>query len=210
MHVSRIRAAIEDDKAPQRVLRAQAGYVFARAGLTPNVRSLTLRIYLTVLLALALFALVSGWLVQRHVEHERERFVATARGRTATWVSCCSSLPAPTRPGAAGRELREWSGGCACRWRWTTRGARIGADNSAPRAGHAGARRTQAVPLDDDRTLWVMRPPLRIGPPGRVPGATPVAWWPAFLFGRPGHRGAAAGAVCRRRRRGLAGGRRRW
>ena len=76
------------------------------------MRSLYLRIYLTVLLALALFALASGWLVQRHFEHERERFVATAskrlregrifvdylrNGRGAT---CVASYSLRARPGA--------------------------------------------------------------------------------------------------------------
>jgi hypothetical protein len=36
------------------------------------MRSLYLRIYLTVLAALALFALLSGWLVQSHFDSERE------------------------------------------------------------------------------------------------------------------------------------------
>ena len=38
------------------------------------MRSLYLRIYLTVVAALALFALVSGWLMQNHIEQERARF----------------------------------------------------------------------------------------------------------------------------------------
>ena len=40
------------------------------------MRSLYLRIWLTVLAALALFALVSGWLVQRHLSQERARLEA--------------------------------------------------------------------------------------------------------------------------------------
>ena len=41
------------------------------------MRSLYLRIWLTVVAALALFAAVSGWLVQRHLEQERERIEAS-------------------------------------------------------------------------------------------------------------------------------------
>ena len=73
------------------------------------MRSLTLRIYLTVLLALALFALVSGWMVQRHMDHERERFVAAARERTAAWAELLQrSLPGGDAPAAQQAEaLRE-------------------------------------------------------------------------------------------------------
>jgi ABC-type Fe3+ transport system permease subunit len=38
------------------------------------VKSLYLRIWLTVLAALSLFALASGWLVQRHLVQERAWF----------------------------------------------------------------------------------------------------------------------------------------
>ena len=41
------------------------------------MKTLYLRIYLTVVAALLLFALVSGWLLQRNIEHERFRVEAS-------------------------------------------------------------------------------------------------------------------------------------
>ena len=57
------------------------------------MRSLYLRIWLTVVASLALFALVTGWLVQRHFDQERERFVASAQERAAAWGEL---LPTPS------------------------------------------------------------------------------------------------------------------
>ena len=45
------------------------------------MRSLYLRIYLTVVVALALYALVSGWLLQRHLEDQRVRAEGAVRER---------------------------------------------------------------------------------------------------------------------------------
>jgi two-component system sensor histidine kinase RstB len=45
------------------------------------MKSLYLRIYLTVVVALALFALGSGWLYQREVQAERGRFDAQVSER---------------------------------------------------------------------------------------------------------------------------------
>ena len=42
------------------------------------MKSLYLRIWLTVVAALALFALVSGWMWQQHVEQERVRLEDSA------------------------------------------------------------------------------------------------------------------------------------
>ena len=50
------------------------------------MRSLYLRIYLTVLVALALFALVSGWLMQQHLQHERASYIASASQRAIAWA----------------------------------------------------------------------------------------------------------------------------
>ena len=47
------------------------------------MKSLYLRIWLTVVAALALFALVSGWMWQQHVEQERARMEAAAGERLA-------------------------------------------------------------------------------------------------------------------------------
>ena len=49
------------------------------------IRDRYLRIYLTVVAALALFALVSGWLVQRHLEDQRVRAEGAVRDRVEAW-----------------------------------------------------------------------------------------------------------------------------
>jgi len=152
------------------------------------VRSLYLRIYLTVLLALALFAGVSGWLVQRHFDQERARFVAAAQERAVAWGELLQqSIPGPeATPEDQLAALREWS----ARLRLPlalddAQGRRVGASESFLRRdaneGHA-----QAVHLDDGRTLWVMRPP-RLGGPGRGPmGGPGLGPRPGEPPGRPG------------------------
>ena len=180
------------------------------------MRSLYLRIYLTVLVALGLFALVSGWLVQRHFDQERERFVASAQERAAAWGELLQrSLPGADAPAAEqAAALSDW----ANRLRLPLalddgNGVRIGASETYLRREQddvPGPRRTQAVRLEDGRTLWIMRPPLRAGAPGRAgmdagmhmgggmppgarprpPEAPPLSWWPGL--GAPGGLGIAA------------------
>jgi hypothetical protein len=75
------------------------------------MRSLYLRIYLTVVAALALFALVSGWLVQRHLEEQRVLAEGAVRERVEAWGELLQrSLPPPE---AAAEEqvaaVRDWS-----------------------------------------------------------------------------------------------------
>ena len=177
------------------------------------MRSLTLRIYLTVLVALALFAMVSGWLVQRHFDREREYFVASAQERVAAWADLLQrSLPgADAPPAEQAAALSDWS----MRLRLPlalddAHGKRIGASDAyleREADDMPGRRRAQAVRLEDGRTLWMMRPPPRAGGPGRagmdgglrmgsgmsaarpgLPPASPLAWWP----GLPGGVGIAA------------------
>ena len=58
------------------------------------MKSLYLRIYLTVVAALLLFALVAGWIAQRNIEAERENFQAVASERAAAWAALIeNSLP---------------------------------------------------------------------------------------------------------------------
>ena len=75
------------------------------------MRSLYLRIYLTVVVSLALFALVSGWFVQRHMDEQRLRVEGAMRDRAEAWGELIQrSLPAADAPPAeqlAG--LRDWS-----------------------------------------------------------------------------------------------------
>ena len=83
------------------------------------MRSLYLRIWLTVIVTLALFASVSGWLVQRHLDQERARNQAVLTERIAAWGDLIQrSLP----PGGAPktRVANGWPTprtNCARHWR---------------------------------------------------------------------------------------------
>ena len=137
------------------------------------MRSLYLRIYLTVLLALALFAGISGWLLQRHVDQERTRFVASAQERVAAWGELLQrALPAADAPlDEQAAALRDW----AARLRLPlalddAQGRRIATSDAFDRLqddAPPGLRPVQSVRLDDGRTLLVLRPPRMGGEPGR-------------------------------------------
>jgi signal transduction histidine kinase len=134
------------------------------------MRSLYLRIWLTVVVALALFAGVSGWVVQRHLEAQRALAEAAARDRLEAWADLLQrSLPpadAPREVQAAA--LREWSqrlrlplalddaqgGRIAASWFFARREAE----------DRGFAERAQAVRLEDGRTLRVPRLLMRGGP----------------------------------------------
>ena len=159
------------------------------------MRSLTLRIYVTVVAALALFALGSGWLVQRHFEEQRGRVEAAVRERGEAWGDLIQrALPAADAPAAEqAAALRDWS----MRLRVPmalddAAGARIGASDSYTRRdldNPALAARVQAIVLDDGRVLRVTRPGVgrpmaggRVGGPGGMgapPGDSPLL--PALL-----------------------------
>ncbi len=135
------------------------------------MRSLYLRIYLTVVAALALFALVSGLLWQQHVEQERERSSNGAQERAAAWGELLQrSLPGGEAANEdQARALQEWS----LRLRLPmalddVNGQRIGVSESFTRREAEGPnRRISAIRLDDGRTLWLMRP----GPRPRLDGS---------------------------------------
>ena len=130
--------------------------------------SLYLRIYLTVLAALALFAGVSGWVVQRHLEGEREeqRIVmqGAMRERAEAWAELLHrALPAASAP-------REEQAAAVLEWSQRLRlpmalddtdGRRIAASESFQRREAEGPRppnaRVQSLLMDDGRTLWVPR-----------------------------------------------------
>lgn len=138
------------------------------------MKSLYVRIWLTVVTALALFAGVSGWLVQRHLETERVRAESSQRDRLSAWGELVQrSLPAPDRPPeeqAAG--LREWSDRLRLPMALDAAdGTRIGASDTFRRREidlSPPFRRMLPIVFDDGRTLWVMRPR---GP--RALGASP-------------------------------------
>lgn len=130
------------------------------------MRSLYLRVWLTVVAVLALFALGSGWMFQRQIERERDRFESIASDRSAAWAELIQrSLPGPDAPrDEQARALREW--GLRLRLPLAlddAGGRRVGA---SPLFEHLEADpppgpppRTLAMRLDDGRTLWLMRAP---------------------------------------------------
>jgi len=157
------------------------------------LRSLYLRVWLTVVAVLAAFALGSGWLWQRHVEGERARIEAVAGERVAAWGELLRrSLPAADAPrDEQARAVLDW----AERLRVPlalddAQGRRIAASPRFERIEDGGtARRIVALRLDDGRTLHLVQrgwmrhpggpPPGMHGPPDGVgPGAGPGALRP--------------------------------
>ena len=165
------------------------------------MKSLYLRIWLTVLAALSLFALASGWLVQRHMAQERQRFEAAAQGRAEAWADLLerSLPPAHAPPEQQVAALSEWSQRLRLPLALEdAAGQRIGVSESWARREAEGApmaRRGLPVRLDDGRTLWIARfggmrrPGAGMGErPGMGrEGPPPSPWWEApRIFGLPG------------------------
>ena len=148
------------------------------------MRTLTLRIYLTVVAVLLLFAFASGWMFQQHMEQERVRAESVLSDRMAAWGDLIQrSLPGPDAPPEdQAAALREWSQRLRLPLALdNVRGERVGASESFLRRQSDGIGRGFPVRLEDGRTLWVMRPGLmRGGSPGgpRPEGAPPGP--PAF------------------------------
>jgi signal transduction histidine kinase len=143
------------------------------------MKSLYLRIWLTVVAALALFALVSGWMWQHHVEQERVRLEAAAGERLAAWAELVQrALPSADAPLAEQAEaLLEWSARLRVPLALDDRrGDRIAASQSFLRRDTDRGMAATAVRLDDGRTLWLARRAIRRGPPDGPPGDEIVAW----------------------------------
>jgi two-component system, OmpR family, sensor histidine kinase RstB len=151
------------------------------------MRSLYLRIWLTVVASLALFALVTGWLVQRQLDEQRERAEAAIQDRVSAWAELLQrTLPAADAPAAQQQQiLGEWSERLRVPMALDdAAGQRIAASESFVRRDldrPEVAARLLSIRLDDGRTLWVPRPwPRRLlagGNPGalREPGIRPGA-----------------------------------
>ena len=129
------------------------------------MRTLTLRIYLTVVAVLLLFALVSGWLFQRHMAQEREqeraRNEAVQTDRIAAWGDLIQrALPGiDASPADQAAALRDWSQRLRLPLALDdASGERIAASNSYIRRQGDKVQRALAVRMVDGRTLWVMRP----------------------------------------------------
>jgi signal transduction histidine kinase len=173
------------------------------------VRSLYLRIWLTVVAALALFALVSGWLVQRHFEQERLRAESTLADRLDAWGDLIQrSLPGPQEDRSLqAAAINEWSQRLRVPLALDdANGERIAtSDLFARRSAEGGPvpRRVIPIRLDDGRTLWVMRAVFRRvpsdGPRSAADDARPPPrpltgawWWTGRAFGAlPGGFGLA-------------------
>jgi signal transduction histidine kinase len=154
------------------------------------LRSLYVRVWLTVVAVLALFALASGWVFQRQVEQERGRFETIVNERAAAWGELIQrSLPGPeSSADEQAAALQEWSQ----RLRMplaldAADGARIADSDSYRRrmqdSDRAAPPRAVAIKLDDGRTLRLLRGPPRgargEGGPGRdaAPLGFAPAWW---------------------------------
>jgi signal transduction histidine kinase len=153
------------------------------------MRSLTLRIYITVVAALALFAVVSGWLVQRHLDQQRDqqrgRAEVVARERVQAWGELLErAMPAAATPaGEQATALRDWSQRLRMPMALDdAAGKRLAMSDSFVRRefdSPAMADRLQAIRFDDGRTLWVPRPNALRGGGGAGMG-------PGLLPGLPG------------------------
>ena len=144
--------------------------------------SLYLRIYLTVVVVLLLFASASGLLFQRQIDQERVRSESVLSERMEAWGDLIQrSLPGIDSPPAdQAATLKDWSQRLRIPLALDdVNGVRIGVSESFTRREAEAGARGFAVRLEDGRTLWVMRPGMRqrtggarAGPPdGGPPGA---------------------------------------
>jgi len=128
------------------------------------MKSLYLRIYLTVVLVLLAFAAASGWVFQRHIEQERVRAESMLTERMGAWAELIQrSLPGiDAAPADQASALRDWSQRLRLPLALdSASGMRIGESDSFTRRQSEGVGRTIAVRLEDGRTLWLMRPSSR-------------------------------------------------
>ena len=159
------------------------------------MKSLYLRIWLTVVAVLLVFALVAGWLFQNNVEREREHIQGMWSERASGWAALIENvLPHGDAPVAEQREvLLDW----AHRLRMPlalddARGQRIATSEAFARREEESStlpRRMVRLPLSDGRAIWLMRPgsggprgggprgeggQLMGGAPALLPGALPM------------------------------------
>jgi signal transduction histidine kinase len=147
---------------------------------------------------LLLFAFASGFVVEQHIDRERQRNESAANERLEAWGDLIQrSLPgADAAAETQAAALREWSQ----RLRFPlalddANGQRIGASDSFTRRVEDGTIKPFPVKLDDGRTLWTFRPgqmrqgARRGGQDGRPP--PPQQPWPTL----PGNLPRGAGLV---------------
>lgn len=130
------------------------------------MKTLYLRIYLTVVVVLLLFAFGSGFLFQREIESERVRSESVLSERMEAWGELLQrSLPgADAPPDEQAAALSDWSQRLRLPMALDDpQGRRVAVSESYARRQKLGAQRTFALRLDDGRTLWVMRGGPRAG-----------------------------------------------
>lgn len=126
------------------------------------MRSLYVRIWLTVVAALGLYAGVSAWLVQRHVSEERQRNEAVVQARAEAWADLLiKALPPATASSQEQVEaLTDWSQRLRLPLALDdAQGRRLGASESYLRRESMGIT-GRRVRLEDGRTLWIARGPM--------------------------------------------------
>ena len=145
------------------------------------MKTLALRIYLTVVTVLLVFALVSGWLAQRNLEHERSQVQSFAawHERAAAWGELLENSlpPVSAAEQEQARVFLDW----AERLRLpmaldSPEGRRIATSvillERLQRMPDTRERMQQTI-LSDGRVLWIVRPtmlrggrgPVLMGPP---------------------------------------------
>ncbi len=159
------------------------------------MKTLTLRIYLTVVAVLLLFAAASGWLFQRHMDDERVRAESMVSDRMAAWGELIQrSLPgADASTAEQALALTDWSHRLRLPMALDDAdGRRIAESELYTRRESEPWARTFALKLDDGRTLWVMRPGRRRDMQADAAGAGPPP--PPWAGGRgPGDEDAGPG-----------------
>lgn len=127
------------------------------------MKTLTLRIYLTLVAVLLLFALGSAWVFQRHIDTERGHADVVLLDRMEAWGDLIqhSLPPASAAQAEQAESLRDW----AQRLRVPLAlddhdGTRIAASESFDRRLRNGRLIPFEVRLRDGRVLWILRPGL--------------------------------------------------
>ena len=117
------------------------------------MRTLYLRIYATVVAAVLLFALFSGWLLQHRLDQERAQYQRASSERLQAWAELLQgALPSAEAPAAEqAQALLEWSQ----RLRWP-----LAMDDAS------GQRIASSPRLRRIRSMWRKPGILRFSMPG--------------------------------------------
>jgi signal transduction histidine kinase len=163
------------------------------------LKSLYLRIWLTVISALALFALVSGWLVNQHLERERRAAENEISERMIVWGDLIeNALPSEDAPlEDQAQAVRDWSRKLRVPLALDDdQGHRVVSSASFLRRvsePHRPGSTAVAVTLADGRRLWMMRPqfgrPILSEAAGLEAGRKPGVLGPARPNGPEGAEG---------------------